>query len=409
MPDRGRMRVEQVKYIVVLADGMADLPIPQLDGKTPLEYANTPFMDALARAGEVGLVQTVPKSMKPGSDVANLAVLGYDPEKNYSGRSSLEALSVGAWMEEKDVAFRCNLVTLSEKEPYEQKRILDHSAGEISTEEAGVLMEAIRGSFQSERFRFYTGNSYRHLLLCKAGQVLELEPPHDHLGSVIGPYLPESQALRDMMKRSYDILNMHPINLKRAAQGKNKANSLWFWGVGTKPSLQNFQQKTGLSGAMISAVDLLKGIALGVGMQNVHVKGADGSLHTNYTGKAQAAVKALLEDDYDFAYIHVEAPDEMGHQGNVEGKVQAIESIDSRIISYIMKTMEMTNTRYRMLLLPDHATPVQNRTHTSDPVPYVLFDSAHPIQGQPHFSERDAERTGIFEPQGHRLIKRLVL
>ncbi len=397
-----------MKYIVVLADGMADLPIPQLNGKTPMEYAHTPAMDALARAGEVGLVRTVPKSMKPGSDVANLAVLGYDPQKNYSGRSPLEALSVGVRMADTDVVFRCNLVTVSEEEPYENKTILDHSAGEISTEDADILMDAIREAFQSQQFQFYTGTSYRHILLSKLGQVVDLEPPHDHLGSVIGPFLPQNPVLRDMMKKSYDILNEHPLNLERAAQGKHKANSLWFWGAGTKPFLQNFSHKTGLSGAMISAVDLLKGIAIGAGMRSIDVEGADGSLDTNYSGKAQAAVKALLEEGADFAYVHVEAPDEMGHQGSAERKMLAIERIDSQIVSYIMKKMQETHTPYRMLVLPDHPTPVCCRTHTADPVPYVLYDSTHPVQGQVHFSEIDAGKTGIYEPLGYKLIERLI-
>ena len=270
-----------MKYIVVLGDGMADEPIAQLNGKTPLEYANTPAMDQLASKGEMGLVKTVPESMKPGSDVANLAVLGYDPTKNYSGRSPLEALSVGVKMADDDVVFRANIVTLTEEEPFAEKTIVDHSSGEISTEDADVLMDTIRKELSTEEFSFYTGTSYRHILVWKKGKVLDMAQPHDHLGQVIAPYLPAELQFREMMERSYNLLNDHPLNQQRAAQGKNKANSLWFWGAGTKPSLSNFYEKTGKKGAMISAVDLLKGIATGAGMQVVEVPGANGGLHTN--------------------------------------------------------------------------------------------------------------------------------
>jgi len=303
-----------MKYIVILGDGMADEPLEQLGGKTPLEAANTPLMDELAGKGEMGLAKTVPDSMKPGSDVANLAVLGYDPEKNYSGRSPLEALSVGVDMAQDDVVFRCNIVTLTQEEPYGEKTIVDHSSGEISTEDADVLMDTIREHMTTDAFQFYTGTSYRHIMVWKQGRVLDLAQPHDHLGQVIGPYLPEEPQFREMMEQSFALLNDHPLNVQRAARGKNKANSAWFWGAGTKPSLENFQKKTGKRGAMISAVDLLKGIAVGAGMQVIAVPGANGGLHTNYEGKAQAAVKAVLEDGCDFAYVHVEAPDEMGHQ-----------------------------------------------------------------------------------------------
>ena len=313
--DAGKGEV-RMKYLVVLADGMADLPIAELGGKTPLEYAATPSMDALACGGTMGMAKTVPDGMKPGSDVANLAVMGYNPLSCYSGRSPLEALSVGVAMKDTDVVFRCNLVTLSEDEPYESKTILDHSSGEISTEDADILMDAIREAFNNEEFSFFTGTSYRHIMVWKHGRLAQLEPPHDHLTQVIGEYLPKEEVLRSFMERSFDILNDHPVNRKRAAEGKRKANSLWYWGAGTKPSLQNFHQKTGLTGTMISAVDLLKGIAVGAGMESVNVPGATGSLDTNYEGKAQAAIDSLLKEGCDFAYIHVEAPDEMGHQGN---------------------------------------------------------------------------------------------
>jgi 2,3-bisphosphoglycerate-independent phosphoglycerate mutase len=396
-----------MKYIVILGDGMADEPLEQLGGKTPLEAAATPLMDELAGKGEMGLAKTVPDSMKPGSDVANLAVLGYDPEKNYSGRSPLEALSVGVAMAEDDVVFRCNIVTLTDEEDYADKVIADHSSGEISTEDADVLMDTIRENLTTEDFHFYTGTSYRHIMVWKHGRVLELEQPHDHLGQVIGPYLPKEESFRDMMEESFRLLNGHPLNVQRAQQGKNKANSAWFWGAGTKPFLQNFLEKTGKTGAMISAVDLLKGIAVGAGMKVIEVPGANGSLHTNYEGKAEAAIKAVLEDGCDFAYVHVEAPDEMGHQGSVENKIKAIEYLDSRVIVPIKKTMDASGEGYRLLILPDHPTPIRCRTHTSDPVPYILYDSTHQRRAVAHYSEKDAKATGNYEPFGYRLINKL--
>ena len=397
-----------MKYIVVLGDGMADDPIPELGGKTPMEAARTPVMDELASKGSLGTVQNVPAGMAPGSDVANLSVLGYDPAENYSGRSPLEALSVGVAMEESDVIFRSNIVTLTDEEPYEEKTILDHSSGEISTADADVLMDAIREKFNSDTFRFYTGTSYRHILVWKNGRVAKLEPPHDHLGSVIGPYLPQEEVLRNMMKESFPVLNDHPVNRARAAAGKNKANSLWFWGAGTKPKVQNFQEKTGLKGAMVSAVDLLKGIAVGAGMKVCQVEGATGSIDTNYEGKAQAAIDALLKEGYDFAYIHVEAPDEMGHQGKVQEKVKSIEYLDSRLIALVKKAMEEAGEDYRMLILPDHPTPIRIRTHTGDPVPYLIYDSTRQQKKQARFTEETARAAGNFEPNGYRLIERLI-
>ena len=397
-----------MKYIVVLGDGMADEPIAALGGKTPLDAAVTPVMDALASKGRMGTVQNVPAGMAPGSDVANLSVLGYDPAANYSGRSPLEALSVGVQMDDGDVIFRSNIVTLTEDEPYAQKTILDHSSGEISTGDADILMDAIRAEFNSDTFQFYTGTSYRHILVWKGGRVCRLEPPHDHLGKVIGPFLPQEPILRDMMERSFDILNHHPLNLARAAAGKNKANSLWFWGAGTKPRVQNFYEKTGLRGAMISAVDLLKGIAVGAGMQVMEVPGATGSIDTNYEGKAQAAIDALLKGGCDFAYIHVEAPDEMGHQGRLLDKVKSIEYLDSRLIAKVRQAMEDAGEDYRMLVLPDHPTPIRIRTHTSDPVPYVLYDSTRQEKKRARFTEEEARNAGNFEPNGYRLLEQLI-
>ena len=397
-----------MKYIVVLGDGMADEPLEALGGKTPLEYAQTPCMDSLASMGHMGLVQNVPSGMAPGSDVANLSVLGYDPKRSYSGRSPLEALSVGVKMEPDDVIFRTNIVTLTEEEPYAEKTILDHSSGEIATKDADVLMDAIRSAFNSETVQFYTGTSYRHIMVWKKGKLVSLEPPHDHLGTQIGPWLPKEPMLREMMEASFPILNAHPMNLARAEAGKHKANSLWFWGAGTKPSLQNFEEKTGLKGAMISAVDLLKGIAVGAGMKVYQVPGATGSLDTNYEGKAQAAVKALLEDGCDFVYIHVEAPDEMGHQGLIHEKVQSIEYLDQRLIALVKKAMDDSGEDYRMLILPDHPTPIRVRTHTGSPVPFLLYDSTHPEKKKAKYSEAEAAATEDFEPDGYQLIDRLI-
>ena len=397
-----------MKYIVILGDGMADEPIDALGGKTPLACAETPVMDELASKGEMGMVQNVPAGMAPGSDVANLSVLGYNPAVCYSGRSPLEALSVGVAMEPTDIVLRCNIVTLTEEEPYAEKTILDHSSGEISTADADILMDAIRENFNSDEFQYYTGTSYRHITIWKNGVMPQLEPPHDHLTQVIGPYLPQEPKLRSMMEKSFAILNTHPLNLERAAKGKNKANSLWFWGAGTKPSLQSFAEKTGLKGAMVSAVDLLKGIAVGAGMKVYQVPGATGSIDTNFEGKAQAAIDALTKDGCDFVYVHVEAPDEMGHQGLVKEKIQSIEYLDRRLIAPVKKAMEDAGEDFRMLVLPDHPTPIRLRTHTGDPVPYVLYDSTRQRKSIQKYTEAEAEATGNFEPNGYRLIERLL-
>ncbi len=399
-----------MKYVVVLGDGMADEPIDQLGGKTPLAYADTPMMDRLAQTGEVGLAKTIPDGMKPGSDTANLAVLGYDPEKYYSGRSPLEALSIGVPMQPTDIALRCNIVTLSEEPdiPYAERTIIDHSSDEISTEDAAVLMEAVREAFENETYKFYVGTSYRHCLIWDGGVVQDITPPHDILGKVIGSYLPADDKLREMMEKSYDILNNHPLNLARAAAGKRKANSCWFWGAGTKPALSSFTEKTGKTGAMISAVDLLKGIAVGAGMQVLHVEGATGGLTTNYEGKAAAAVKALLKDGNDFAYIHVEAPDEMGHQGSVENKVKAIEYLDGRVIRPLHEALSASGEDFRILIMPDHPTPIRLRTHTGDPVPYLLYDSTKSTGTGVLYNEAAAKTTGVYVERGYTLIDKLL-
>ncbi len=397
-----------MKYIIILGDGMSDEPIEALGGKTPLECADTPVMDELASKGELGMVQNVPAGMSPGSEIANLSVMGYDPLTDFTGRSPLEALSVGVDMEPDDIIFRCNVVTLTEEEPYGEKTIVDHSSGEIPTPEAHQLMDAIREAFNSEEFQFYTGTSYRHIMVWKHGRLARLEPPHDHLTQKAGPWLPEETVLREFMVKSFDILNNHPVNLRRAAEGKRKANSLWYWGAGTKPSLRNFQEKTGMKGAMISAVDLLKGIAVGAGMEVCQVEGATGSIDTNYEGKAQAAISSLLEKGCDFAYIHVEAPDEMGHQGELAHKIQSITDLDHRLIAPIKKAMEDAGEDFRMLVLPDHPTPLRIRTHSAEPVPYVLYDSTRQRKSIARYSEAEAMATGIYEPQGCRLMEKFL-
>lgn len=398
-----------MKYMIVLGDGMADEPLEELGGRTPLACAYTPYMDRLSALGEVGLVKTIPEGMAPGSDTANLSVLGYDPRVYYTGRSPLEALSIGVSMADADVALRCNIVTLSaDDKPYEEKTILDHSAGEITTAEADELIKTVKKELEREGFTFYTGTSYRHLLIWNEGEVTELTAPHDILGKTVGGYLPAHPVLREMMVRSYAILNEHPVNQKRRERGLNPANSLWFWGAGTKPSLRSFEGKNGCRGVMISAVDLLKGIGVGAGMKNRIVEGADGTLHTNYEGKAAAAVEALLTGGYDFAYVHVEAPDEMGHQGSLERKIKAIEYLDERVIGNITGPLDASGEDYRMLVLPDHPTPIRVRTHTADPVPWLLYDSRYRKDEGRHLTEADAALSGRLVLEGHTLLDYLL-
>ncbi|MDF2906494.1 MAG: apgM [Herbinix sp.] len=397
-----------MKYIVVLGDGMADEPLAALDNRTPLMAANTPQLDQLAKKSELGIAYTIPEGMKPGSDTANLAVLGYNPRVYYSGRSPLEALSIGVDMKPSDIALRCNIVTLSDENlPYSERTMLDHSSGEISTEDAAVLIEAVREELENDIYKFYVGTSYRHLTIWDQGEVIELAQPHDILGRVIGDYLPQDELLLDMMMRSFDILNQHPINIAREEKGLNKANSIWFWGAGTKPSLTSFEEKNHKRGAMISAVDLLKGIAVGAGMKVIEVPGADGTLHTNYEGKAMAAVKVLLEEDYDFVYIHVEAPDEMGHQGNTANKVKSIEYLDQRVIKIVIEEMNKAKAAFRMLVMPDHPTPIRCRTHTSDPVPYLLYDSTKEQNHSWFYNEEEAKKSGNEVTEGYTVIGKL--
>ena len=335
--------------------------------------------------------------------------MGYDPKLYYTGRSPLEALSIGVDMAPTDVSYRCNVVTLTEEEgAYEDQRILDHSSGEISTEDAAVLIEAVKAELGKEGYEFYAGTSYRHLLIWKQGEVLEFTAPHDILTERIGGYLPGHPVFREMMEKSYEILKDHPINIERKKRGENPANSLWFWGAGTRPALASFREKTGKRGVMISAVDLLKGIAVGAGMDNISVEGANGGLHTNYEGKADAAVKALLEDGYDFSYVHVEAPDEMGHMGVMQDKITAIENVDGRVLKRIIDAMDASGEEYRILVLPDHPTPVCVRTHTGEPVPYLLYDSRTESEGIHIYNEKEAAKSGRVWKDGYRLIDHLL-
>lgn len=394
-----------MKYLVVLGDGMADLPLDELGGKTPLAYAQTPNLDRLSKCSEIGSVHTIPEGMSPGSDTANLSVMGYDPKIYYSGRSPLEALSIGVPMEESDIAIRCNVVTISEEEvPFEERTIIDHSSSEISTEDCSVLLAEVAKELADEIYQFYVGTSYRHCLIWKGGSVVPLTPPHDVLGRVIGEYLPKEETLRYMMKRSYEILVNHPINIERKKAGLNPANCCWFWGAGTKPALCSFEEKTGKKGMMVSAVDLLKGIAVGAGMGVAKVEGANGGLNTNYAGKVEAAVKALTQDGYDFAYIHVEAPDEMGHQGSIARKVTAVEYLDTKVIGPAVEQLTKAGVDFRLLVLPDHPTPICVRTHTSDDVPYLLYDSTKAVSYGWNYNEAEAAASGNRIAQGHKLM-----
>ena len=396
-----------MKYVVILGDGMADEPIESLGNKTILQAADTPFLDMLSKKSEIGMVHTVPDGMAPGSDTANLSVLGYDPKIYYSGRSPLEALSIGVPMTDTDIALRCNIVTISEEEgvPYEEQTIIDHSSSEISTEDCGILLEAVRKELENDIFKFYLGTSYRHCTIWHNGSVVKLTPPHDVLGQKVGPNLPETESLREMMKKSYEILKNHPLNIERKKKGLNPANSCWFWGAGTKPALSSFEEKTGKKGVMISAVDLLKGIAVGAGMDNIIVPGADGTLHTNYEGKANAAIKALTEDGYDFAYIHVEAPDEMGHQGSVERKIKAVENLDGRVIKTVVEGLKKSGEPFRVIVTPDHPTPIRLRTHVAKPVPYLLYDSTEELDRTWNYNEAEASKN--YVANGHQLIDKL--
>ena len=397
-----------MKYLVMLCDGMADEPNEALGNSTPMEKANKPCMDSLAAKAEVGIVKTVAEGLNPGSDVANLSVLGYEPAVYYSGRSPLEAASIGIDLKDTDVTLRCNLVTLSDDEDYENKTILDYCADDISSEEAKILIEYIQEKLGNDVFRFYPGVSYRHCLVWSNGNPHPgvLTPPHDITGKVITDYIPKGEAvdeLYDLMKKSYDLLKDHPVNQARIARGKRPANSIWLWGEGTKPLLDNFSEKFGIKGSMISAVDLLKGIAICAGMNSVDVDGATGYLDTNFDGKCKAAIEEF-KNGADLVYVHVEAPDECGHRGEIENKVKAIEMIDEHILGPVVEFLKGYDD-FAVLVCPDHPTPLSIRTHTSTPVPYLIYDSKNEINsGVKVFCEKEARETGNYIEKGFTMM-----
>ena len=388
-----------MKYALILGDGMADYPVPALGGRTPLEVADTPAMDLLAKTGKVGLVKTVPDGYKPGSDVANLGALGYDAKVCYTGRSPLEALSMGIDMKEDDVALRTNLVTLSEEENFEDKTMKDYSAGEITTAEARELVAFLQEKLGDERFSFHPGVSYRHCLIIAHGSTdMQLTPPHDISGKRIGEYLPKGDfaaELTDLIKRANALLSEHPVNKKRVLNGQNPANSIWFWGQGTRPALENFEQRYGLKGGMVSAVDLLKGIAKGAGMKSVDVEGATGTLSTNFAGKAKAACD-LLDGGCDFVFVHLEAPDECGHQGDLEGKIKAIECVDGKILTPVLEHLRASGEDFAVMVMPDHFTPVSLLTHSREPVPFLMYASFRALGDGRAYNEKSAAESGVY-------------
>jgi len=392
-----------MKYVVVLCDGMADYPVPALGGKTPMMVAKKPHIDALAAKAEVGLVRTVAPGLKPGSDVANMSVLGFDPHRFYTGRSPLEAASIGIDMKDSDVSLRTNLVTLSDKgEPFADKVIEDYCADDISTEEARQLIEAVQAAFGGGEYDFYTGVSYRHCLIWHGGttELGNMTPPHDITGKVIGPHLSTAETARpllEMMEKSFDLLKNHPVNKARVAAGRRPANCIWLWGEGKRPALQPFEALYGIKGGMVSAVDLLKGIANCAGMEVAEVPGATGYIDTDFEGKAKAALDLLTRND--LVYVHFEAPDECGHRNEPENKVKAIEMIDSRVLPILEEGLEQYED-YKILLLPDHPTPIVTRTHASDPVPYLLYQKSAPKTGVDTINEETAKATGIYMENG---------
>ncbi len=401
-----------MKYLVLIPDGMADEKIASLGGKTPMEAADKPTMNALAATALVGTVSNVPAGMVPESDTANMAILSFDPKIYSKGRSPLEAVSMGIEMQADEVAYRCNVVTLSEsEEAYEDKIIIDHSADEITTPEADELIKALENELGNDLRRFYTGVSYRHCMIRKGGDdKYPFMRPHDILGQRIGDYLPRTEngggEFLELMKRSYEILNHHPVNEARRARGLKPANSAWFWSPGKKPQLPNFREKWGLEGAVISAVDLIKGIGLCAGMRSIDVEGATGNVHTNYEGKAEAAIRAFREG-YDYVYIHVEAPDECGHRAELENKILSVEMIDRKILAPLLAYLESTGENYRILILPDHPTPIRVRTHTMDPVPFMIYDPKRPYDGVSLFSEESAAAKNNYLENGYRLMELL--
>ena len=402
-----------MKYLVLLCDGMADTHNEKfLNGKTPMELANKPFMDRLSQKAEVGMCRTVADGLKPGSDVANLSVLGYDPFVCYTGRSPLEAASIGVDLKDTDVALRCNIVTLSGEENYSDKTMVDYCAGDISTEEAHEIIKTVEEKLGNEIYKFYGGVSYRHCLVVANGttDLGEMTPPHDISGRVVGEYLSKSEnaaPLIELMKKSYDILKDHPVNLKRRSEGKNEANSIWLWGEGRKPVLENFKAKNGVSAAIISAVDLLKGIGICAGTKTPDVKGATGYIDTDFAAKTKAGIDAFKEGT-DLVYLHFEAPDECGHRGEAENKVKAIELIDSLSLKPMLEYLEGCGDSYRILIMPDHPTPLETKTHSNKPVPYLIFDSENALEGVKSFTENAAESTGNFVEHGPQIMNKLL-
>lgn len=401
-----------MKYIVVLGDGMADYAVSEFGGKTVLETAEKPNMDYMSEHGELGLVRTVLDGMKPGSDVANLSVMGYDTRKCYSGRSPLEAASIGVKLKDNDVTFRANLVTLSDEENYADKTMLDYSAGEITTEEASQLIEAVEKELCTDKIHFYSGVSYRHLLVWEGGSLdVSLTPPHDISDKKITDWLPKGEnadKLLELMEKSEKILKNHPVNQKRVKEGKNPATSIWVWGEGSKPRLEKFRDKYGLKASVISAVDLIKGIAICADMKSIDVEGATGNWDTNFDGKARAAFDTLTKDGADLVYIHMEAPDECGHQGNAEKKKLSVELIDEKVVGFLRKQLADAGIEYKMLILPDHPTPISLKTHVSDPVPYVIYSSKEDGGSGLCYTEANAEKTGIYIDKGHELMRHFI-
>ncbi len=401
-----------MKYLVVLCDGMADMPFPALGDKTPMELAQKPVMDALAKKAEVGLCRTVAAGLKPGSDVANLSVMGYDPMDCYTGRSPLEAASIGVDLKDTDVALRCNLVTLSDEENYADKTMVDYCAGDISTAEAAEIIKTVQEKLGSDIFTFYPGVSYRHCLVVANGTTAlgDMTPPHDISGRVVGEYLSKADAAKpliDLMKRSVEILKDHPVNKARIAKGERPVTSIWLWGEGRKPQLRDFKEKNGVSAGVISAVDLLKGIGVCANMAIPDVAGATGYIDTNFEGKANAA-KALFDEGTELVYVHVEAPDECGHRGEAENKVKAIEEIDHKVLAPLVDYLNNTGDDYRILIMPDHPTPLETKTHASDPVPFMLYDSRKAENGVEVFTEKTAAATGLFVKHGPSIMDRLL-
>jgi 2,3-bisphosphoglycerate-independent phosphoglycerate mutase len=396
-----------MKYIVMIGDGMADRPLKELNGRTPLQSASTPNMDRLARAGIIGKIRTIPAGFHPGSDIANLNILGYNPQEFYSGRAPLEAASMGIGMKEDDVAYRCNLVTLKYNKDKTKAVMDDYSSGHISTVEAKELVLEINRTVGSQEIRFFPGVSYRHIMLWSKGETnIECTPPHDITGKEISDYLPVGNGediLRDLMLKSAGILENHPVNKERMKRGDMPANSIWLWGQGKKLSLPTFRQKYSLNGALVSAVDLMRGIGVSAGLEILDVPGITGYLDTNYEGKAEGALKAL--ERVDIAYIHVEAPDEAGHSGKYEDKIRAIEDFDARVVGNVMKGI-VAFDEYRILILPDHATPIEVKTHSDEPVPFLIYDSRRKRENlHASFDESILERDNIlvFE-EGYKLM-----